>query len=462
MARGIAGITLGAFTASSLIALAASSSLATTPVGGQTASIARPIARPAEAAVDAPSNVLNGTLYGGLQNSGSQNGDAIAPTQAAPTQIARAISEPEIRSIWLDRETIVNAGSPEGLAPIFDRFYAAGINTVFVETVNAGYPIYPSSVAPEQNPLTHGWDPLQAAIELGQDYNIEVHAWVWLFAAGNQDHNRILGQHESYPGPLLSARPDWAGFDNRGNLIIPGQNKPFLDPANPEVRQYLLDLLSEIATHYDVDGIQFDYVRYPFQNPAGNYTFGYGTAAREQFHQLTGVDPITLRPQNGGDPRLARLWSQWTDFRIQQISTFVSTAARQLRNQRPDLTLSAAVFADNTYKRQHDLQQDWEDWADQGLVDWIVLMSYANSTERFAELIRPWVLESSFHTTQVIPGIRLLNLPTSEAFNQIQMLRELPVNGYALFAADNLDGEVQSMLAGVNDDVGIAIATKNE
>ncbi|MEL6472317.1 MAG: family 10 glycosylhydrolase, partial [Cyanobacteria bacterium J06623_4] len=212
-------------------------------------------AAPVATSVDASSGMLNGSQYGGLQHGG-----AIATPQAEPTQIARAVAEPEIRSIWLDRETIVNAGSPEGLAPIFDRFHAAGINTVFVETVNAGYPIYPSSVAPEQNPLTRSWDPLQAAIELGQDYNIEVHAWVWLFAAGNQAHNRILGQHESYPGPLLSARPDWAGFDNRGNLIIPGQNKPFLDPANPEVRQYLLDLLSEIATHYDVDGIQFDYV----------------------------------------------------------------------------------------------------------------------------------------------------------------------------------------------------------
>ena len=69
------------------------------------------------------------------------------------------------------------------------------------------------------------------------------------------------------------------------------------------------------------------------------------------------------------------------------------------------------------------------------------------------------MIESSFRSTLVIPGIRLLNLPTSEAFNQIQMLRDMPVRGYALFAADNLDGEVQAMLAGVNGEAGVEVAT---
>ncbi len=391
----------------------------------------------------------------------SSNAQLPADFPSQPQQLARNRAQSEVRSIWLDRETIVNARNPEGLAQVFERFRAAGINTVFVETVNAGYTIYPSDVAPEQNPLTRDWDPLQAAVDLGKVYDMEVHAWVWLFAAGNRAHNRILGQPESYSGPILSAHPDWAGFDNQGNLVIPGKPKPFLDPANPEVRQYLIDLLDEIATRYDVDGIQLDYVRYPFQDAADNRTFGYGIAAREQFYELTGVDPVTIPSRNGGDRRLARLWSQWTNFRAQQVSSFVAEASAHLRRHHAGLLLSAAVFAEGTYYRHHTIQQDWEDWADQGLVDWIVLMSYADSTQEFSELIQPWVMESSFYSTQIIPGIRLLNLPSSEARNQIELLRELPVGGYALFAADNLNGEVQAMLAGVNVE-GSAIASKQE
>lgn len=368
-------------------------------------------------------------------------------SQNNPQIAARNLNQVEIRSIWLDRETIVSAGSHQNLAKIFENFKAAGINTVFVETVNAGYPIYPSTVAPQQNPLTTRWDPLQSSVDLGKAYGIKVHAWVWLFAAGNQGHNPLVGKPANYPGPILSAHPDWAGYDNQGNLIIPGQTKTFLDPANPEVRQYLLNLLSEIANRYDVDGIQFDYVRYPFQDPSSDRLFGYGTAARQQFQALTGVDPIQLSPHNGGDARLAYLWNQWTAFRTQQITSFVSEASQQLRRQRPGIVLSAAVFADDTYKRQQTIQQDWEDWADQGLVNWIVLMSYASTTQRFEELIRPWVVESSYRSTLVIPGIRLLNLPAQVALDQLQLLRNLPTNGYALFAADNLHGDIQAMLA---------------
>ena len=381
------------------------------------------------------------------------------PTPAA--QIAQASSlqaSQEIRAIWLDRGTIVAAGSEQGLAKVFERFKAAGINTVFVETVNAGYPIYPSSVAPEQNPLIHGWDPLQSAVDLGKAYDMQIHAWVWLFAVGNQPHNSLVGKSASFPGPVISAHPDWAGYDNYGNLLIPGQTKFFLDPANPEVRQYLFDLLSEIAYRYDVDGIQFDYIRYPFQDLAAQRLFGYGLVGRERFWNLTGIDPILLSPHSGGDPRMAHLWSQWTAFRTQQITSFVTEASFRLRRQQPGLLLSAAVFADGTYQRQQVIQQDWEDWADQGLVDWIVLMSYATTTQRFEELVRPWVMASGYRYTRVIPGIRLLNLPTAIAASQLQLLRDLSTGGYALFAAANLSGEMQTMLVSFQEGEAIAAA----
>ncbi|MGB3789220.1 MAG: family 10 glycosylhydrolase, partial [Phormidesmis sp.] len=156
---------------------------------------------PAKIASVAPAESENGLSQKEL---GEQ---AATKTASEVVEVASAISKPAVRSIWLDRETIVNAGSVEGLAQIFDRFKAAGINTVFVETVNAGYPIYESAIAPEKNPLIKGWDPLQAAIDLGKRHDMEIHAWVWLFAAGNQAHNRIVGLPNSYPGPILSANP---------------------------------------------------------------------------------------------------------------------------------------------------------------------------------------------------------------------------------------------------------------
>ncbi|WP_158224996.1 family 10 glycosylhydrolase, partial [Brunnivagina elsteri] len=135
----------------------------------------------------------------------------------------RKLAQPEIRSIWLDRGTIVKAGSERSLAIIFDRMAQAGINTVFFETLNASYPIYPSKVAPQQNPLIRGWDPLASAVKLAKARGMELHAWVWVFAAGNTRHNEVIGINTNYPGPVLAANPDWAGYDNRGQMIPLGQ-----------------------------------------------------------------------------------------------------------------------------------------------------------------------------------------------------------------------------------------------
>ncbi|MFN6484097.1 MULTISPECIES: glycoside hydrolase family 10 protein [unclassified Nostoc] len=355
--------------------------------------------------------------------------------------VDRRLAQPEIRAVWLDRGTIVRAGSKAGLAQIFDRLAQAGINTVFFETVNAGYTIYPSQIAKEQNPLIRGWNPLEEAVKLAHERDMELHAWVWTFAAGNQRHNEILNLNPDYPGPVLAAHPDWANYDNLGNMIPVGQTKPFFDPANPEVRQYLLKLFEEIVTKYNVDGLQLDYIRYPFQDPSAGRTYGYGKAARAQFQQLTGVDPVNISPSQ------AELWQKWTTFRTDQVNSFVAQVSQQLRQKQPNLILSVAVFPLPELERIQKIQQNWETWARRGDVDLIVPMTYALDTSRFQRLAQPWIASKQLGATLLVPGIRLLSLPTIGAFDQLQLVRDLPVSGYALFAVDNFNNDLQKLFS---------------
>lgn len=358
------------------------------------------------------------------------------------------IAQPEIRAMWLDRGSIVRAGSEQGLARIFDKLAAAGINTVFFETVNAGYPIYPSTVAPQQNPLVRGWDPLASAVKLAHQRGMELHAWVWTFAVGNQRHNTLVNLPANYPGPVLSAHPEWASYDNRGSIFPPGQGKPFLDPANPQARRYLLQLFDEIASRYRVDGLHLDYIRYPFQDPSANRTYGYGRAARQQFQRWTGVDPTRI------SPRQRDLWQKWTRFRTSLVDSFVAEVS-QLRRQHPQLILSAAVFPLSESDRIQKLQQHWELWATRHDIDVIVPMTYAPDTYRFQRLTQPWLVSNKLNSTLILPGIRLLNLPIPVAVDQIQLARDLPVSGYSLFAVENFSNELQTLFQrtqGTNQD----------
>ncbi len=349
---------------------------------------------------------------------------------------------PEVRAIWLDRGTIVEARSEQGLVEVFDRLAAAGINTIFFETVNAGYTIYPSRVAPQQNPLTRSWDPLRAGVKLAHERGMELHPWLWTFAVGNRRHNVLpeINLSEDYIGPVLTAHPSWANYDDRGEWFPRGQPETWIDPANPEVRRYILSLVEEIAG-YGVDGIHLDYIRYPFQNAGSRATFGYGQAARQGFQQLTGVDP------QGLDPSADRsLWRQWTAFRAQQVSEVVADVSATLQRINPQIILSTAVYGLPENERIQKLQQDWEHWISRGDVDLLVPMTYAGNTRRLAQLVEPNLEIVRQSPVLFLPSVNLLELPKVEFLDQMQVVRDLPTGGYAMFAARQLTDELQGLL----------------
>ncbi|HIK36718.1 MAG TPA: family 10 glycosylhydrolase [Geminocystis sp. M7585_C2015_104] len=357
--------------------------------------------------------------------------------------VDRPFPQSEIRAMWVDRGTIVKARSKKDLEPLFNKMAGAGINTVFFETVNASYPIYPSKVAPAQNPLTRGWDPLKAAIELAHERGMELHAWVWVFAAANEGHNRIERKPDNYLGPVISRNPDWVLKDQNGFVFnrTPGFKKAFFDPANPQVRNYLLSLFEEIVTKYNVDGIHLDYIRYPFQDSHTRQHFGYTSASRELFKQTYGIDPIEIQPGS-------EQWRLWTTFRTQQVTSFVSEVSQRLKRKRPDLLISAAVFPIEREKRLNVIQQDWEEWMFNEWVDLIVLMTYALDTGNFETRTRPIRdLADKKNGSLIIPGIRLLGVPDRETIDQVQSIRNMPSGGYALFAAENFKSSLQGILA---------------
>jgi len=55
--------------------------------------------------------------------------------------------------------------------------------------------------------------------------------------------------------------------------------------------------------------------------------------------------------------------------------------------------------------------------------------------------------QSTLSSVLILPGIRLLNLPDIVAIDQMQLLRDSPAGGYALFAVENLDVNLRDIFS---------------
>lgn len=340
----------------------------------------------------------------------------------------------EGRALWLDRGTVVSVKTPQAMKELFNKIEEAGINVVYIETINAGFPIYPSKYI-EQNPLTKGYDPLQYAINEAHKRDIELHAWAWIFAVGNTRHNELINKPKNYPGPIISNNfYDGAMLGQSGNLLPQNQTEYWLNPANEDARKLQLNILKEIVTNYDVDGIQLDYIRYPFQS--NRNLMGFDFSGKELFEKETGytLDILNIDTLN-----------TWKTWKTNKISSFVEEVSNTLKGIKPEIQISAAVYAGDRRKRLDTIQQDWELWIENGWVDTLSPMSYATDTERLTELAG-YVKDASNNKALIYPGLAIRQLDTANFLEQLDTVRSLGMVGNTLFAMAHLSNDKLEIL----------------
>jgi len=361
--------------------------------------------------------------------------DQAFETMVRALSLTTASPRTEGRAIWLDRGSIVDAHNAEGMKALMQKLKNAGINIVYFETINAGFPVYPSKLT-RQNPLVaqDHWDPLAVAVEEGHKLGMEVHAWVWCFAVGNRRHNPLIGMPDNYSGPILE-NPALAAEALRGPTgnLLPGgrQYEYWLSPASPRARQFLMDLYKEIVTNYAVDGVQLDYIRYPFQKP--NNQMGYEAVGRQQYQAVTGRVV-------GSD---LKHWIAWKTY---EINSFVKAVSTELKAIRPSLKLSAAVFPMPRAARILAIQQDWETWLDNGWIDTLSPMSYTSSPKKLQRTF-DYVNTATQKKAIIYPGIAVHTLDAGGMLTQLDAARKAGALGSTIFAMAHLTDSKQTALA---------------
>lgn len=329
----------------------------------------------------------------------------------------------EIRASWITtlggmdwpRQKARNAAGiqrqKEELRTILDRLKAGNFNTVLLQTRLRGDMIYPSAIEGFAEALTGsegrnpGYDPLAFAIEECHKRGMELHAWIVTIPVGNDRQVSLMGRNSV--------------VRKQRSICKHYQGSWYLDPGNPGTKDYLSRIVKEIVNRYDVDGIHFDYIRYP-----------------ENARKFPDSD--TFRKYGNG-----KSLQQW---RRDNVTAIVRQLYNDIKAIKPWVKVSSSPIGkyDDTnrypsrgWNALNAVYQDAQQWLREGIHDALFPMMYFKDNQ-FYPFALDW--EENRAGRWVVPGLGIYflspaegNWPLSEVVRQISFTREIGLDGQAYF-----------------------------
>ena len=317
---------------------------------------------------------------------------------------------PEFRAVWEHAGTGPYPGDwPAAIDALADNNFTA----VFPNMLWGGLAHYDSALLPHSDEFDAYGDQITACLDAAHQAGIEVHAWKVNFNLSSAPQSFIDDMHAS----------------DRTQVTRYGEPVDWLCPSHPDNFALERDSMLEVVLNYDVDGIHFDYIRYP------NRDHCYCDGCRTRFEQQTG-NPVTTWPDDvvAGGP----LESAFLDWRREQITNLVSAVYQGVKAVKPNVQVSAAVFSSYAYCKD-GVGQDWVDWIDRGIVDFLCPMDYTNDFDKFENLVTEQ-LGYAQNRIPIYPGIGASS--SSSSFGpdgvivQILTTRSLDTGGFIIFNFD--------------------------
>ncbi len=369
--------------------------------------------------------------------------------EAGPTRRFR-----EVRGLWVVRGPLTAA---ERVRRMVADAEESGFNTLIVQVRGRGDAFYASRWEPRAEVIEEpGLDPLALTLAEAHRRGIAVHAWV-------NTHLVWSGpQLPSSPDHVVNAHPEWLGvpralarelwnMDPRDRRYVAALRRYAADnpqtvegvytsPSHPGVQERLYDVWMDLAERYELDGIHFDYVRFP----SGDFDYSRGALDRFRGWVAPRLTPERLRELDQAyrsDPFAFTdaLPGPWSEFRRAQITRLVERIYTGVKARRPDVVVSAAVFAnvEDAYSARF---QDWRAWLDQGILDVVVPMAYTPQNGLFAAQIREAAV-SAGRQDRVWAGIGAYQNGLTGTLDKIDLARKEGVGGLVLFSYDWAAGD---------------------
>ena len=332
----------------------------------------------------------------------------------------RLPTQEEIRGVWLtnvDSEILFSSQNLESALKRLDNLH---FNTVYPTVWQGGYSLYPSAVtervfgeAIDPDPRLKQRDVLQEVIQKGHQLDMTVIPWF------------EFGFMQPVDSPLVKQHPEWLTQRRDGSIVeVKGEDEVvWLNPFHPDVQAFILDLVTEIVSHYDVDGIQFDD---HFGLPVA---FGYDDYTTQLYQE----DVNLSAPEEARET----FWVRW---RADQLNEFMGKVFHTIKAANPDCLVSVSPNPLHFALPAH--LQDWLSWEQRGYMEELVLQVYRTDMERFVDELQRTEVQLANSNIPVAIGILsgLKDRPTPMPMiqEQVQEVRDRGFDGVSFFFYESL------------------------
>ncbi len=328
------------------------------------------------------------------------------------------LAKKEMRAVWIatawgidwPQGDYTEAGQKKLYTDYLDKFVANNINAVFVQIRPMSDAFYNSSYESWSSVITGvagknpGYDVLQFMIQEAHNRGLEFHAWMNPYRIATRQNSSA-----AYPALDSKINPAWVKDYDKIRIY---------NPALPEVQNRIVDIVKEVITKYDVDGIHFDDYFYPEPanytslNDAGDYDdYGAGYATIE-------------------------------DFRRGNVNKVVQSVQDLIVKEKPEMVFSISPAADIDYNFK-SLYADVTTWCKEGWMDIVIPQIYsatgsANSSFNYRV---SWWPQFSYKAVPMV-GYALYKFGDTSAGSQFQSTSELEQQFKLANAQNKIKGSV--------------------
>ena len=262
------------------------------------------------------------------------------------------------------------------LAYQLDELQKDGVNAIIFQVRPECDALYQSKLEPWSKFLTGRqgvapspyWDPLQWMVDECHKRGMELHAWINPYRAKTKNTNQLASNH------IAVTHPERV-FSYDGQYI--------LNPGLPENSDYICQVVNDIVSRYDIDGLHIDDYFYPYP------VAGLAIPDQKEFQQYgRGFTNIRDWRRDNVDVFIKQLGESihkvkpWVKFGVSPFGIY--------RNQKADPRNGSRT---NGLQNYDDLYADVLKWVNNGWVDYCVPQLYweiGNRAADYKELIGWW------------------------------------------------------------------------